>query len=70
MFTVDASKVRGLIFERGLTLSDLAKSANLNLLTARKVVVDGAKVTSKTIAALAKLFGVDGNEIILVRGDS
>ena len=65
MFTVDASRIRTLLFERGLSISELAQSAKINLLTARKVVVDGAKLSAKTIGALAKLFGVNGNELIL-----
>ncbi len=68
MFTVDASRIRGLIFERGITISELAQSAKLNSITARKVIADGAKVTSKTISALAKFFGVDGETLILKKG--
>ena len=70
MFKINASRIRGLIFEHGMSISELAQTAKLNLITARKVVVDGASVTAKTVSALAKFFGVNGNELILKRSDS
>lgn len=70
MFKVDASRVRGLIFEHGISLSELAQAAKLNPITARKIVVDGASVTAKTISALARFFGVNGNDLILRSGSN
>lgn len=69
MFTVDASRIRTLLFERGISIAELAKLAKLNGLTARKVIADGSAVTTKTISALAKFFGVDGETLILKKGD-
>lgn len=64
MFLVDASKIRSLLFERGVGIGELARQAQLNALTAAKLLKDGSKVTAKTIGAVAKFFGVDGNELI------
>lgn len=66
MFTIDAGKIRSLMFEHEVSgVYDLARKAKINSLTAARVLKDGATATTKTIAALAKLFGVDFNEIIL-----
>lgn len=66
MFTVDADKIRSLMFRHEVNgVYDLASKAKINSLTAARVLKDGATATTKTIAALAKLFGVDFNEIIL-----
>ena len=66
MFQVDASKIRTLMFAKGIVGSDeLARKAQLNGATIKKCLQDGSKATLKTIAALAKLFGVNGEELIL-----
>ena len=52
MFTIDA-------------VYDLAKKAQINAVTAARVLKDGATASTKTIAALAKLFGLNGEELIL-----
>ncbi|MGD7478533.1 helix-turn-helix domain-containing protein [Ralstonia pseudosolanacearum] len=66
MFTIDASKIRSLMFEHNVSgVYDLARKAKLNELTASKVLKDGAVVTAKTISALAKFFGINGNDLIL-----
>lgn len=65
MFTVNANRIRTLMFERGLGVTELSRAAKLNALTAAKVLKDGASATGKTIATLAKFFGVDGNTLIL-----
>lgn len=66
MFTVDASKIRALMFERGINgVYEFARQAQLNGVTAAKVLKDGATATAKTINTLAKFFGVNGNELIL-----
>ena len=64
MFLVDASKIRSLLFERGVGITELARQTHLNPLTARKLIEDGSKVTVRVIAAIAKFFSVDGNELI------
>ncbi len=64
MYEVDDSKIRALIFERGLTVTQFARRAGINGLTARKLVKDGAKVNGRIVSALAKFFGVDGNELL------
>ena len=66
MFTVDAGKVRSLMFEHEVSgVYDLARKAKINNLTAARVLKDGATATTKTIAALAKFFNVNGNDLIL-----
>lgn len=66
MFTVDASKIRAMMFEQNISgVYELARKAQVNNATAAKVVKDGATVKVKTIAALAKLFGVNGEQLIL-----
>lgn len=64
VFTIDASKVRALMFERGVGINELARQAQINPLTARKLIEDDAKVTAKVIGAVAKFFNVDGNELL------
>ena len=65
MFKVDASRIRALVFDRELTITEFAKAAKINRITAAKVLRDGTTVNGKTIVALAKFFGVTGNEIIV-----
>lgn len=66
MFTINASKIRALMFEKNISgVVDLARQAKINGLTASRVLKDGATATAKTIAALSKLFGVNGEELIL-----
>lgn len=66
MFTVDAGRIRTLMFERGISGTyELARQAQLNAGTVAKLLRDNAKATAKTIAAIAKLFNVNGNELIL-----
>ena len=66
MFEVDTSKVRSLMFEHEVNgVYDLAQKTKLNNTTAARVLKDGATATTKTIAALAKLFGLNGEELIL-----
>lgn len=64
MFKVNTSRIRELMFERGLSISEFAKAAKINPITAAKVLRDGTTVNGKTIVALAKFFGVNGNELI------
>ena len=65
MFTVDASKIRTLMFAKGIGIYELARQAQLNATTTAKTLKDGAKVSAKTIATLAKFFGVSGEDLIL-----
>ena len=66
MFTIDAGKIRSLMFEHEVSgVYDLAKKAQINAVTAARVLKDGATASTKTIAALAKLFGLNGEELIL-----
>lgn len=69
MFQVNASRVRALMFERNIAgIYALARAANLNATTTAKALKDGAKVSAKSIATLAKFFGVNGEELILKEG--
>lgn len=64
MFQVDAGKIRALLFERGLTLKDFAQMAGVNGSTVRKATTDGETLNAKSLSALAKFFGVNGEELI------
>lgn len=68
MFKVDASRIRALVFDRELTITEFAKAAKINRITAAKVLRDGTTVNGKTIATLAGFFGVNGNELIEKKG--
>lgn len=70
MFTVNAKKIRPLMFERELNISALAKATNLNPFTARKITKDGATVTGKVVGRLAKFFGVNGEDLLLKEDQS
>ena len=66
MFVIDASKVRALMFASGISgVYELAQKAELNGATVKKCLQNGSKATLKTIATLAKFFGVNGEELIL-----
>ena len=65
MFLVDASKIRTMLFTRGLTMKAFKEQSGLNGWTTRRCVRDGSKVSAKVVATLAKFFNVDGNELIL-----
>lgn len=66
MFTVDASRIRTLMFEKGINgVTELARQAQINAATATKVLKDGTKVTIRTLGTLAKFFNVNGDELIL-----
>ena len=66
MFMVNASKIRTLMFAKGIVGSyELARQAKLNGATIKKCLQDGSKATLKTIFALANFFGVNGEELIL-----
>lgn len=65
MFKVDNIRVRALILQSGLPFSEFAQKAGLNVLTVKRAMRDGATASLKTIAALAKVFGVPADELIL-----
>lgn len=66
MFMVNASKIRTLMFAKGIVGSyELAQKAQLNGATIKKCLQDGSKAALKTIATLAKFFGVNGEDLIL-----
>lgn len=67
MFEVNDSLIRSLIFKRGLTVSEFARRAGINGLTARKLIKDGAKVNGRIVSTLAKFFDVEG-EVLLKKG--
>lgn len=64
MFQVDAAKIRALLFERGLTLKEFAQMAGVNGSTVRKATTDGETLNAKSLSALAKFFGINGEELI------
>lgn len=67
MLRINAELIRELLFQRGLSLRQFALKAGLNPSTAAKVIKDGSTVTTKTVADIARFFGVDGNALILVK---
>ncbi|MBR3049879.1 MAG: helix-turn-helix domain-containing protein [Selenomonadaceae bacterium] len=67
---VNASRIRTLMFERNIAgVYKLARAAGLNAGTTGKMLVDGSRVQLKSIHALAKFFGVNGEELILKEAD-
>lgn len=65
MFKVNSARVRALILQSGKPISEFAQAAGLNALTVRRALKDGAAASIRTIAALAKVFGVPADELIL-----
>lgn len=65
MFKVNVKVVREYLFQRGLSLRQLAEQTGLNTATAGKLIRDGATASAKVIGALAKFFGVEGDELII-----
>lgn len=65
MFKVNAKVVREYLFQRGLSLRQLAEQTGLNTATTGKLIRDGATASLKTISTLAKFFNVDGDSLIL-----
>lgn len=65
MFKVDTNRVRALLLQSGLPFSAFAQKANLNVLTVKRTLKDGASATVRTIAALAKVFDVPAETLIL-----
>lgn len=66
MFVVNASRIRELMFQKNCVGTyELARQAKLNGATIKKCLQDGSKATLKTIGALAKFFGVNGEQLIL-----
>lgn len=66
MFTINAPLLRTLMFRHSIYGAyDLAEKSQINAATAAKAIKDGAKVTIKTLGALAMLFDVDVNDLIL-----
>lgn len=68
MFKINTQLIRELLIARGLTLTEFAKIAQINGMTARRLVQDGASVTLKTISVVAKFFGVKGEDLIVGNG--
>ena len=65
MFKINSARVRALLLQSGLPISEFAQKAQLNALTVKRAMKDGASASIRTIAALARAFGVDANELIL-----
>ena len=64
MFEVDATLIRRLVVERGLSLTSFSQGAGLNHATCFRILQDGATATLKTIGALAKFFGVEADVLM------
>lgn len=65
MFKINSARVRALLLQGGLPISEFAQKAGLNVLTVKRAMKDGASASIRTIAALAKIFGVPADELIL-----
>ncbi len=69
MIKVNASRVQALMFEKNIVgVYALARATNINASTTAKAL-KGEKVQLRTIAKLAKFFGVNGEELILKEVD-
>jgi transcriptional regulator with XRE-family HTH domain len=68
MFKINSKLIRELLIARGLTLAEFSKIAQINNVTARRLVKDGATATLKVIAVVAKFFGISGESLILGNG--
>ena len=64
MFEVNPTKIKSLMFERGLTIRGLAQKAGLTETTAAKAV-RGTQANARTVGKLAAALGVKGEEIIM-----
>ena len=69
MFEINAAAVRERIAESGLTLTEFAKGAGINALTAQRATVDGRKLLLKVIGKIAKFFGVTCEDLIAKKGE-
>ena len=67
MLEIDAEKIRNLMFQSKLSISDLAKAAGISKTTAARVIRNGAKTTFVIVGKLANAFKVDGNVLILTK---
>lgn len=65
MFKVDVARVRALLLQNGLPLSAFAAKCGLNVLTVKRTLNADATATIKTISALAKVFDVPAESLIL-----
>lgn len=68
MFKINSKLIRELLIARGLTLAEFSKIAQINNVTTRRLVKDGATVTLKVIAVVAKFFDISGESLILGNG--
>lgn len=68
MFNVDNRKIRGLLFDKHMTIKDLATQTGLNGVTCAKLV-HGGRVNAKIIGVIASFFGVEGNSLIKEEND-
>lgn len=64
MFQLDTVKLRGLIFEKKISASKLAETANLTVKTVSKII-KGGRANAMTIGKLAAALSVDGEQLIL-----
>lgn len=67
VFKLNSARVRALLFQSGLCMSDFAASTGLNVLTVKRAVNGNSPATLKTIRTLAKFFNVDPESLILER---
>ena len=65
MFSVDAKKIRELMFSQQLTIAALAKKANLQNSSVSRLMTDGSFANAMTIGKLAAALNCDGEELIL-----
>lgn len=63
MFNVDPTKIRNLMFERGLTIRGLAQKAGVAEMTAAKSI-RGSQFNARTVGKIAAALGVKGEDIL------
>ena len=64
MLQIDSEKIRNLMIERKLTVTEIAQKSNLQPTTISHVSRFDKKVTPKTVGKLAAGLGIDPNTII------
>ena len=64
MLQIDSEKIRNLMIERKLTVTEIAQKSNLQATTISCISRYDKKVTPKTVGKLADGLGIDPNSLI------
>lgn len=69
MYQIDARFIRNELFKRKMTAKELAASVGVNALTMARLLKDGSRTQAKIVGKLADFFGVEGEKLIIVKGE-